>query len=203
MAADVLAPERAIGVDDEIAQLVEKRKIEEVLVRYCRSLDRCDAEMMKTTFHEDGSDDHGIFEGGAHAFVDFIIPKIQYWYDVTTHAISNITIELQGDVAYTETYLRCYHRVRGEREKVVEIFGEKYAAQFDWSKVAGIPHETVYNGRYVDKLEKREGEWRIAKRRVVTDWIQNGITTEVYEGVVATFPPVGRRDRSDISYERD
>ena len=56
------------------------------------------------------------------------------------------------------------------------------------------------SGRYVDRLERRNGEWRIAYRTVMFDWTR-------IEPVRAEFPvpPAvdvvwGRRDRDDLSY---
>ena len=31
--------------------------------------------------------------------------------------------------------------------------------------------DTMFGGRYLDELEKRNGEWRISKRTYVADWI--------------------------------
>ena len=30
--------------------------------------------------------------------------------------------------------------------------------------------ETMFGGRYLDELEKRNGEWRISKRTYILDW---------------------------------
>jgi hypothetical protein len=32
--------------------------------------------------------------------------------------------------------------------------------------------DSVYGGRYLDELEKRDGEWRISKRMYILDWSQ-------------------------------
>jgi hypothetical protein len=52
--------------------------------------------------------------------------------------------------------------------------------------------------RYVDVIERRDGEWRIADRRCAFDWTRNDPVTAEWE-----LPPqavVGRRDRNDPVY---
>jgi hypothetical protein len=49
--------------------------------------------------------------------------------------------------------------------------------------------------RYIDRMERIEGEWRIARRRMVLDWQR----VEPVTGVDLTNVG-GRRDRSDPSY---
>ena len=60
-------------------------------------------------------------------------------------------------------------------------------------------HAHVAGGRYLDRLEKRDGEWRIALRRLVVDsrYITDGSVFGDWDGY-----PKGAQDTSDISYER-
>ena len=181
--------------------LVSRSKVYDVLTRYCRALDRCDVELMRSVYWEDGHDDHGVFSGNAAEFADFIIREIQAWFEVTMHAIMNVHMEVAGDVACTESYLFAYHKIRADRAKVEEIFGSRYAAQFDWAKQGQVPHHFYYGGRYVDRLERRGGEWRIAHRTVVMDWNENAPSGEILDqGMFATLHPRGTRDRSDPVY---
>jgi hypothetical protein len=54
----------------------------------------------------------------------------------------------------------------------------------------------ISSGRSFDKLEKRDGEWRIVERRQVTDMVRMfSMDDEVTLG-----PSVARRDRTDPSY---
>ena len=71
----------------ELQELVDRQKIYHVLTSYCRALDRCDVELMKSVYWEDGYDDHGVFAGNAQEFAEFIIRGIQEWFEVTQHAI--------------------------------------------------------------------------------------------------------------------
>jgi ketosteroid isomerase-like protein len=184
--------------DAELQELIDRKRVYDVLTRYCRALDRCDVDLMRSVYWDDARDDHGVFNGGAQEFAEFIIREIQEWFEVTMHAIMNVHMELKGDVACTESYLFAYHRVRGDRRKVGEIFGSKYLAGFDWSKVDGVPHVFLYGGRYVDRLEKRNREWKIAHRQVVMDWNHNEISTAIWdEGIFKTLTLRGQRGGGD------
>ena len=59
----------------------------------------------------------------------------------------------------------------------------------------------VVNIRYVDRLEKRNDEWRIADRMVVLD--SERIDPVASSSAPLSNPQFGRRDRSDPSYKYD
>ena len=66
----------------------------------------------------------------------------------------------------------------------------------------GLNWDIFISGRYIDKLEKRNGEWKILKRQGVHDWVRFEPATDKgwREG---PGPAPGRGDRSDPAYERD
>ena len=188
--------------DAELQELVDRKRIYDVLTRYCRALDRCDVDLMRSVYWDDARDDHGVFNGGAQEFAEFIIREIQAWFEVTMHAIMNVHMELKDDVACTESYLFAYHRIRGDKRKVEEIFGSTYLSQFDWSAVEGVPHVFFYGGRYVDRLEKRGREWKIAHRQVVMDWNHNEISSAIWdEGMFKTLTLRGTRGAADPVFQ--
>jgi len=69
---------------------------------------------------------------------------------MTMHNLANVMIELDGDAAGVETYGVAYHA------------GEP-AGDIRWNFAAGF--------RYVDRFERRSGEWRIADRLTVIEWV--------------------------------
>lgn len=192
------------GLAAQLQGLLDKQAIHEVLTGYCRALDRCDVELMKRVYWKDAVDAHGIFEGNAHEFAEFIIAGIQQWFEVATHAISNVHIELAGNYAYSEAYLYSYCRVAGTRDKVEAVFGPEYAARQQYGTGAPPAHDFVMGGRYVDKLEKRGDEWRIIHRTVVHDWNMNFPSTSIWQGgIYGQLQLLGKRDRTDEVYRRD
>ena len=73
-------------------------------------------------------------------------------------------------------------------------------------RIASLPIIPGSNERYLDELEKRNGEWRIANRVVIVegcydiqDSATNAITPPAY-GPDEICP--ASRDKSDVSYQR-
>ena len=187
----------------EMEELVDRQKIYDVLTRYCRALDRCDVELMKSVYWKDGFDDHGVFKGNAQDFAEFIIHEIQTWFETTMHAICNVHMEFRGQTAHTESYLIAYHRVKGTLDKVNDIFGPTYHGKFASSVAAGHDHDFIFGGRYFDRFERRNGIWRIAKRTVILDWNINQPGTSIWdEGMFAVLKTIGCRGRQDPIYSR-
>ncbi|RMF12256.1 MAG: nuclear transport factor 2 family protein [Alphaproteobacteria bacterium] len=188
-----------------VAELVDRQQIYHVLTSYCRALDRCDVELMKSVYWEDGFDDHGVFAGNAREFAEFIISGIQEWFEVTQHSISNVHMEFEADrtVAHTESYLFAYHKVKGTAEKVRGWFGEAYLKAHEESVRAGEDQDFLYGGRYFDRFEKRDGVWRIARRTVIMDWNINQPSSALFkDGMFKTLNIRGTRGRADPIYQR-
>ena len=95
--------ERALRV------LLDKQEIHEVLMRYCRGIDRCDAELLHSVYHPDATDDHGLFKGKAADFIPWALKALTR-DDNTSHYIANELIEVDGDVAHCESYFFGIHR---------------------------------------------------------------------------------------------
>lgn len=58
------------------------------------------------------------------------------------------------------------------------------------------------NGRYVDRLEKRDGEWKIALRRCTLDFMIEGDASMLKSRYISAGRYVkGQGDRSDVSYQ--
>lgn len=186
--------------DAVLEDLVARRDIMAVLTRYCTALDRADLAMMEQVYWPDGGDRHGIYVGDAKTFIPFIINGIQIWFEVTTHAISNIDIVVDGDRAASEAYLLSVCRVR--QPQAAEIFGDAYLARHGNGTLVPDQHQFMMGGRYLDRFERRGGEWRIFERQVVLDWNDNGPSTEITdEGMFKTLRPRGRYGPSDPVYE--
>ncbi len=194
-AADLTVDARV--TDADIEDLVARRDIYAVLTRYSRALDRCDVELMKSVYWPDGTDAHGVFDGNAAEFAEFIVREIQEWFEVTMHGLMNVHMEIKGDRAATETYLFAYHKVR--EDKAEEIFGSRYVQRFAGKGLDPKHHHFFFGGRYLDQFERRGGEWRIFRRQVVMDWNENRPSNEIMdEGMFATLRPLGERGPGDL-----
>jgi hypothetical protein len=179
-------------LEHTVAELRDRQAIHDCLMTYSRGIDRLDRELLLSVYHEDAIDDHGVFVGTPEEFADWAIGMHTRLHLSHQHCILNYTCELAGDVAHTETY---YMFVGMNRE--------------------GAPL-SMSGGRYLDRLEKRDGRWAIAARVCVRDWApldeipetldQSALT--VVKGLDERTKDLMRtgaqpsRDRSDASYER-
>ena len=156
--------------------MLDKQEIHEVMMRYCRAIDRMDEELLRSVYHPDAIDNHGLFNGAAADFIPWCMKQLGEAYIATQHVVSNELIEVQGDKAYCEFYFVAHHRY--ERK--------------------GEPRSMAAGGRYVDRFERRQGQWRIAERTVVVDW-QRVDRVHEPDGSTLTW---GRRSREDLAYRR-
>jgi len=160
----------------EIREILDRQAITDVLHLYCRAIDRTDEDLLASVYHPDAIDDHGSFSGDAAAFVARTIRRMREEYEASQHRISNILIELRGDVAFVESYVVAVHSLHNGR---VEMAG----------------------ARYVDRFDRREGSWKIARRLVLVDWDLTATSDEVSPHLSAFQR--GARDKSDPTYNRD
>lgn len=125
-----------VQVNEEIQRLLDKQSIYEVLVRYCRGVDRCDEDLLRSAFHSDSYDDHGYWKGPGHELATFLADRLRNANSATTHSITNVLIELDGDLAVSESQVHATLIRRGEGPVQVDVVGARY---LDRSPVARIP----------------------------------------------------------------
>jgi hypothetical protein len=63
-------------MEAKVQELLDKQEIYEVLMRYCRAIDRGDEPLMRSVYHPDGIDHHGIFDGKASDFCEFLLRRL-------------------------------------------------------------------------------------------------------------------------------
>ena len=52
-----------------LQRLLDKQEIYEVLCRYCRGIDRLDEPLVRSCYHPDAVDNHGLYNGSVDHFV--------------------------------------------------------------------------------------------------------------------------------------
>ena len=144
-------------LDVRLRGLLDRQDIYDALVRYCRGIDRCDVELVLSAFHDDALDNHVGVDQSVAERVPRVIEKAKTDVEWTSHNLCNVLIELDGDIATSESYLVAYHRIarNGGLSRDAHQAGE-----VDW----------ILGARYVDRFERRSGVWRIAHRTVIYDW---------------------------------
>lgn len=147
---------------EELQHYLEREQIRECIVRLARGEDRRNAEMIAASCWPDSTTDYGVFAGSFAEYLAWVVPGSSVIVD-TQHVLGQSFIERSGDVAHVETHVNSYHRID-----------------------MGTEHrDTLVGGRYLDRLEKRNGEWRIASRVMLYDWYHDfGMANDWSKGVM-------------------
>jgi 3-phenylpropionate/cinnamic acid dioxygenase small subunit len=165
----------------QVQELLDREAIRDCLYRYARGLDRHDHEILFSVYHEDAIDHHGEFLGPPDKFVPWAHALHEAQWKAHTHFITNPRIEIDGDIAHAECY-------------VLFVLRRKDPALVD-----------LGGGRYIDRLERRNGEWRIAARQHVVEWRTQGddlLIENLDRQVKLVTYPAGTWDDTDPSYQR-
>lgn len=171
-----MSPDRDPDRSAALQRLLDRQDILDCVSRYARGLDRHDDAMVASAYHPDALDNHGDFTGSADAFIPWANELHAADWDAHQHHLTNHVCEIDGDVAHAETY--CIGAFRRKDHSMVDMAG----------------------GRYIDRLERRDGQWRIAARTVVMEWVC-AAPSAVSRFSADPYPP-GAWDRSDRSYQR-
>ncbi|MCC7411426.1 MAG: nuclear transport factor 2 family protein [Gammaproteobacteria bacterium] len=161
----------------QVEELTAREAIRDCIQRFCRALDRLDRELLASVFHADAQLDYGsIYRGGVEGFVE-VAMQFQGAMRDTHHQVGNVLIEIHADEARAESYVHAHHVI----------------AQSD-----GLMELTV-GARYLDRFERRGGQWRIAFRTEVLDW---GRMVPIGERWFEDNEQMskGLRSREDLSY---
>ena len=133
----------------ELRALLDKQAITEVILSYSRAVDRGDEALLRTCYHDDAVEDHGgAFLGLANDYIEAILPAL-HGGRLMTHTVTNILIQLDGPTA---------------------ALSECYYLSFARYPAAEPPYETLTLARAVDRFERRDGVWRIARRSLRWEW---------------------------------
>ena len=132
-----------------VRELADREAIRECLFRYSRAIDRRDRPLLDSVFWPDAVTDYGFFAGPVREMVDWAFEALATM-DQTMHSMTNMLIDIELPVAKVETYYVAYHRRTGPD---------------------GLAVDQTLGGRYLDRMEKRDDDWRIADRHMVIDWM--------------------------------
>ncbi|MBO0727951.1 MAG: nuclear transport factor 2 family protein [Acidimicrobiaceae bacterium] len=149
--------------------LESEYEIRRVLARYAHAVDRDDDDMLRSCYHRDAIDEHMTYTGDIDGYIKQRRARSKN-FRMRHHMMGAPFIEIDGENARVETCCTSSHIVtRDER---------------------GPERLWILWVRYEDRFEKRDGEWRIAHRRVRFEGDVVIPTTE-------TFIPYGKREELD------
>lgn len=167
-------------MDPRLSALLDKQEINEVVLRYCRGIDRRDFGLVRECYHPDARDHHGSFSGSVEEYIAWV-DKLTSRYLWSMHLVANVLIEFadhsgEKSTAACETYGVSLHRSDDAK-----------------------PYMNLATGfRYLDRFGKRGGEWKIAERTAVGEWSMKVSPEAWWE--IPKEQTSGRRDGGDAIY---
>jgi hypothetical protein len=132
----------------------DRSEIEDLLLRYCRGVDRKDSALILACFHEDAVEEHGGFRGPIRDFVQQLVEPAYAVFDGMMHFVTNQLIEFQSpDVAVGEALVFSWARRRGQ------LPGPGCEIEF-------------LAGRFATKYERRPESptWKISRRTLLLEF---------------------------------
>jgi ketosteroid isomerase-like protein len=160
------------GRDPAVQELLDKQAIREVVMRYCRGVDRLDADLVASAYHPDATDERPGAEATGPDIGPDMVASLAASMESTNHQIGTQLIEVHGDTAVAESYSTGSHVLKDGRRLRTQV-------------------------RYIDTFERRHGEWKISHRLVINDVMDILPPSDVPR---MGPPAAGSRDRDDPSY---
>jgi len=163
----------------ELQYLKDRLAIQDVVARHARGHDRHDVELLTDAYHPDGVDEHGFAINVGSKYAEWANTIHSAGSCLHTHNITTQICEIEGDVAYCESYV------------MVGLLNPDGKSS------------RIISGRYIDRLERRAGTWKIALRRSTVDLLISGDASILKAPMfVQQGYGKGTWDKTDISYQR-
>lgn len=166
------------SLDQRLRAMLDHHEITRLLAEYAHGCDRCDTERMASVYWPDSWDDHGVNQATGPNFAELMTQRIiPASCETLSHLIGQSLVSVDGDSAGAETYYIAVTRSTDE---------------------GGEPRCNQLGGRYIDRLERRGGVWKITHRTCLRDW---SVSLRVKEDTFALSQlKPGHRSGDDPSY---
>ncbi len=172
----------------QVGELRDRQDIADVLQRYIRGIDRHDKDLARSAFWPDARIDLGT-PMGREDYVNHE-EKALAAYAANQHHITGQTVEIDGKNAHVESYV---FFIVVPRDRRLDETGPATPGH-----VLTAEKTEIGSGRYIERWEKRRGEWKILVREYVHELTVKGDAVDY----CSTRPCLGRWDRDDLSYVR-
>lgn len=166
---------------EKITELLDREAIRDCIYRYCRGVDRADQASLRGAYWPDATDQHGPYSGPVEGFFQWANGIFDSGAR-NVHMVGNILIEFTApNEAVVETYFLALQRGPGGGDKVRQF---------------------LIAGRYCDAFQQRDGEWRVFRRVLVYDWVDEQVAATEPEAVrFGPRLPLGGRFPDDPIYD--
>ena len=158
-------------------QLVARAQIYDVLMQYMRGVDRRNMDLVRAAYHPDATQTNPYLAPGEWGSVEELITLMNrnaVHIPMSMHFLANVVYEFAGDdIAIVESYLMAYQTHREAR-------GEGFRQT---------------GSRYLDRFERRHGNWKIAKRVLPLSFIRP--LAPAGDQILFTNPVLSTRDTDD------
>ncbi|AMN45765.1 hypothetical protein ACG33_01315 [Steroidobacter denitrificans] len=128
-------------------ELLAKQRLAELVAAYSRAADRADERLLASLFHADAVCDSGVIRAEGKEFARRFVAWTREYAAALSHCACSSWFAVDGDHATGETYVLAMCRLHGHHGG-----GQSLVA-----------------GRYLDRFERRAGEWKFSSRRFVVD----------------------------------
>jgi SnoaL-like domain len=165
----------------KVVELLDREAIRDCIYRYCRGVDRADEAALRGAYWPDATDEHGPYSGPVEGFFQWARGIFESSAR-NVHMVGNILIEFTAaNEAVVETYFLALQRGPG---------GD------------GILRQFLIAGRYCDVFQRRDGAWRVFRRVVVYDWVDEQVAATEPEAIrFGPRLPLGTRFPDDPIYD--
>lgn len=131
-------------IESRLSAVEAQLAINQTITRYCRALDWLDESLLRTCYTSEAAIDYGFYKGPVEGFYP-VVMEVERATLHRGHFLSNVAIELQGDVADVESYGIATSTMDG---KSLNVFG----------------------GRYLNRFQCDAGNWLISASTYILDY---------------------------------
>jgi SnoaL-like protein len=171
--------DRLNQLEKQVQYLNDRQAILDCISRTSRGNDRFDRNLITGSYHEDGVHEIGRNRVPGHHYDERANDAHATLFEANLHHVTMHLCEIEGDVAHAESY-------------VIGLFLDK-----------GAQTSKILSGRYIDRLEKRHGKWKIVVRRATVEVVLEGSAAYMHLPFFSERGYLrGSRDKSDLSYQR-
>jgi hypothetical protein len=179
---------RLDALDPQVGFLKDRKDIFDVLKRYTRGADRHDKDLVRGAFWPEATISFGT-QMTRDQYVDWEESELA-GYAAHQHHITGQTIDIDGDTAHVESYV-VYFLV--PRDRSADSVGPATPGKANTKEKTRLG-----SGRYIERWERRNGDWKILVREYVEDLALLGDTVDL----CTSGGCLGSWDKNDLSYAR-